>query len=110
MTHSGSHHHHDHEEHDHCCHDHHDCCEGHEHHHEHHDSFAEQLLELADEAWMEILKEKIKDQIKSTEGKNLDELAKIVSEANHKRWSSILSEQNTKHGLKEKLENFFKSE
>jgi hypothetical protein len=44
------------------------------------------LLELADEAWMELLKEKIKAHILKTDTK-LDELAKIVAEANHKRWS-----------------------
>ncbi len=44
------------------------------------------LLELADEAWMELLKEKIKEHILANDHK-LDELAKIVSEANHKRWN-----------------------
>jgi hypothetical protein len=104
---------HDHEEHDHCCHGHHhhhhhddECC--HEHHHDHeHGGFAEQLLELADEAWMEVLKEKIKKHIESGDGKNLDELAKLVSDANHQRWSSKLAENNTKHNFKDKLENFF---
>lgn len=80
---------HDHQ-HGHCDH-HHECCHhehchehGHEHHHDH--KYADQLLALADEAWMEVLKEKIKDQIRSTSSAHLDALAKLVSETNHNRW------------------------
>lgn len=47
--------------------------------------FSKKLLGLADEAWMEVLKEKIKDHIKKNDQK-LDEIARIVSEANHARW------------------------
>jgi len=46
---------------------------------------AESLLAIADCAWAEVLKEKIKDHIRSND-KKIDQLAKIVAEANHKRW------------------------
>lgn len=46
---------------------------------------SKKLLCLADEAWMEVLKEKIKDHIKKNDQK-IDEIARIVSEANHARW------------------------
>lgn len=50
------------------------------------------LLELADEAWMEVLKDKIKEHIRATDTK-LDELAKIVAEANHKRWKHKMKQE-----------------
>jgi len=83
---------HDHHHHGHCDHHHHDeCCHhghSHEHCHDHHHEkkYADELLALADEAWMEVLKEKIKDQIRSTSSGHLDALAKLVSESNHNRW------------------------
>lgn len=45
------------------------------------------LFEIADCAWAEVLKEKIKEHIRSTDNK-IDGLAKIVAEANHKRWKN----------------------
>lgn len=95
------HHHHHHGE---CCHGSHDtCC----HHHEHED-FAHELLDLADEAWMEVLKEKIKDQIRENNGKHLDALAKLVAESNNVRWKNKLSLQNTWGDFKAKVDAIFK--
>jgi hypothetical protein len=90
--------------HDKNCHEnhHHECC----HHHEHED-FAKQLLEMADEAWMEVLKEKIKEEIRSTSGSHLEGLAKIVSEANSLRWKNKLSSQKECSQFKEKIHEFF---
>lgn len=50
------------------------------------------LLELADEAWMEVLKEKIKERIRNQDTK-IDQLADIVAEANHTRWRNKISDQ-----------------
>jgi hypothetical protein len=103
-----SHHHH------HCC-----CCaescpcchEGdhhhHEHEHEHHEEFAPQLLELADQAWMDLLKEKIKAQIEAANGGQLDQLAKLIAESNNLRWKHKLAGQKVSNSYKEKLSNFF---
>jgi len=55
---------------------------------------SHRLLEIADLAWMEVLKEKIKEHIKATDPK-LDELAKIVSEANHKRWKQKMQKEKS---------------
>lgn len=85
----------------------HSCCGSHHHHHHHGDSCcshggcscpcheeecheeescsAEKLFEIADCAWVELLKEKIKEHILASDTK-INELAKIVAEANHKRW------------------------
>ncbi|MEI8366515.1 MAG: hypothetical protein WCF65_08895 [Parachlamydiaceae bacterium] len=103
-----SHCHHDHEaccheghhHEDHCheghCHDHseHSCC-SHEHGNEchHHERYADVLLDLADEAWMEVLKEKIKEEIRHASGDHLNELAKLVSSSNHARWKDKLQQK-----------------
>lgn len=82
------------------------CCSCHHHHHEH-NSFADDLLELADEAWMEVLKEKIKDHIRTKNGAHLDKLAKLVSEANNSRWSHRLSSQTEAGEFQDKIHDFF---
>ncbi len=58
------------------------------HHHGHEDKYSHQLLELADKAWMEILKEKIKAEILVQSGDRLTELAKLIAGTNHKRWAA----------------------
>ena len=81
----------------HDCHDHSDekeCC------------YSEAFLELADEAWMEVLKDKIKENILAND-KKINELAAIVAEANHARWKKKMDDQNCCDGYKEKLHNFF---
>jgi len=118
MTHDHSHHgghccSHD----SHCCshhgsmdHSHDDSCHAHHHHccseHEHDDFYA-QLIEMADEAWMEVLKCKIKEEIKNKTGTHLDELAKIVSDANHYRWKHKMEARKGGGDFKEKVRNFF---
>ncbi|MBS4168536.1 hypothetical protein [Parachlamydia sp. AcF125] len=113
-------HHHNHQ--DHCCgscgcgdnhhhhhhhpHGEHECCE-HHHHAVVEKDFAHQLLEMADEAWMEILKDKIKEQILSTDGSNLEELAKMVSQTNHDRWKHKIATNATVHEYREKFSSFF---
>jgi hypothetical protein len=50
----------------------------------------EKLLCLADEAWREVVKEKIKAEIEKTAGQKLDKVAKLVAEANHRRWAHLI--------------------
>lgn len=69
-------------------------------------NFAEKFLELADCAWMEVLKEKIKEQIR-THSKNLDELAAIIAEANHVRWHKKMEKKQCCKGFEEKVRGFF---
>ena len=52
------------------------------------EKFTTLLLELADEAWMEVLKDKIKEEIVRNNGEQLTALAKLVSTTNHKRWGA----------------------
>lgn len=108
--HLGGHHHHDeccHGEYDHsCCHE--DSCDAHHHHHHHHghEDFADQLIDLADEAWMEVLKDKIKENI-SASSEHLDQLAKMVTEVNKERWINKMSAKKQSDDFKEKLHSFF---
>lgn len=50
----------------------------------------EKLLCLADDAWTEVVKEKIKREIEKAAGPKLDSLAKLVAETNHRRWSHLI--------------------
>lgn len=96
-----------HHEHCSCCAHHHQhecscCC----HHHEHED-FAKELIEMADEAWMEVLKEKIIEEIMSSHSKHLEKLAKLVADANSERWKDKLALQKNSNEFKEKIAQFF---
>jgi hypothetical protein len=85
------------------------CCPCHAKHCEEdqHDAFASCLLEAADEAWMEVLKDKIKEHILSTQNDRMSELAKIVSEGNSQRWKNKMEKKAGCSDFKEKLCNFF---
>lgn len=65
------------------------------------------LLEIADEAWSEVLKEKIKEHIIATQNDRMTELAKIVSEGNHQRWKNKMETKQGCFDFKEKLSRFF---
>lgn len=80
-------------------------CSCHEHEHQH---FSDQLLEMADEAWMEVLKEKIKQKIEKETGQHLDQLASLVATANHNRWINKMGVINGKEDFKIKLDEYFK--
>jgi len=89
-----------------CSHDHH---HGHDHSHcndssccschhcdcgcHHEEKYSDTLLDLADEAWMEILKEKIKEEIRLMSGDNLTEMAKLVATSNHARWQDKMEQK-----------------
>lgn len=71
------------------------------------EDFAKKLIEMADCAWMEIVKEKIKAHILSSSGEHLDKLAEIVSEANKLRWQEKMAAKQGCNDFKEKLSEFF---
>lgn len=89
-----------------CCYCHDESCD-----HDHHEKgeFACELLELADQAWMELLKEKIKEQILASGGGHLDQLAKLVAESNRQRWQHKMASKTLCEEYKEKLCSLFKS-
>lgn len=109
--HCHTHHHHGssccHEGHHQSCCSHHDASCGDSHQHEERGSFAEELIEMADDAWMEVLHEKIKEQILTSSGKHLDELAQLVASANHERWKNKMSSHKGCSDFKDKIRDFF---
>lgn len=68
--------------------------------------YAAKFLELANQAWTEVLKEKIKEKIKA-DCKNMDELAAIIADANHERWKHKMESKQCCGGYEEKLKNYF---
>lgn len=95
-----------------CCHQGDKECSHHHHHgechHHHHGDFAHQLLEMADDAWMEVLRDKIKQEIIKSSGDHLDKLAKIVSDSNKERWKHKLADQKGCHDFEDKVAEFFR--
>ena len=89
-----------------CSHAHCSSC-GKEHGHEHHPDYARELLQMADDAWEELLMEKIKAHIEAATGKHLDKLAKLVAESNQERWKLKMGIQKTCDEYKDNLEDFF---
>jgi hypothetical protein len=72
-------------------------------------NMPEKLLCLADEAWKELLKEKIKAEIEKTSGQKLNNIAKLVSEANHRRWSHQIEGKQKCDEFKQQLKEAFLS-
>lgn len=69
---------------------------------------ASKFLDLADCAWKEVLKEKIKEHIKAN-ATHMDELARLIAEANHEIWQKKMEDKNKNccGSFEEKLEEFF---
>jgi len=67
------------------------------------EKYSDQLIELADEAWMEILKEKIKAEILKKSGDHLTQMAQLVNEANHRRWQDKIDERKNAENFEDKL-------
>jgi len=68
--------------------------------------YAGKFLELADQAWAELLKDKIKEHIQ-LHAKHLDELASLIAEANHERWKKKVESKQSCGNYEEKLRAFF---
>ncbi len=74
-------------------------------HHEH--NHAAMLLKLADEAWLEVVKEKIKEEIRKNSNDHTSQLAKVVAEANHKRWAEKMAAKKCEAEYEEQLKRIF---
>lgn len=83
------------------------------HHHTHDDEggchCAEKFLEIADEAWKEVLKEKIKTKIIAKKGEHIDKLAEMVATANGEKWKNMIAAKMKCNEFKENLKEFFTS-
>lgn len=65
------------------------------------------FLEIADEAWEEVLKDKIKDHILKTQNERMNKLAKIVAEGNNQRWKNKMEKRHGYMEFQEELCEFF---
>ncbi len=65
------------------------------------------FFEVADCAWREVLKEKIKEYILATQNTQMTELAKIVAEGNNQRWKIKMEKKQGCASFREKLCQFF---
>ncbi|MDR3543993.1 MAG: hypothetical protein P4L69_24020 [Desulfosporosinus sp.] len=63
----------------------------------------ERLLALADDAWMELLKEKMKTEIEKTNGPHMNNIAKLVVDANCAKWGSMIQVKVKCNEYKESL-------
>lgn len=88
------------------------CGCGDNYHHHHHDGescdCAEKFLHLADEAWVEVLKEKIKAKIISKKGEHLEKLADIIAKANCEKWKTKIASKHNCNEFKEDLKAYFR--
>jgi hypothetical protein len=75
--------------------------------HDKHTNFEEYFFEVADAAWEEVLKDKIKEYISSTQDDRMTELAKIVAEGNNQRWKSKMEKKRCCSDFRDKLHSFF---
>ncbi len=88
------------------------CCPCHARHeqcHEEEDNHdkGSYFYELADQAWEEVLLEKMKKHILDTQDKRMSELAKIVAEGNNQRWRNKMEKKRGCMEMQEQLMAFF---
>ena len=83
-------------------------CSCHEHKGHECEEMEMNFLELADKAWMELLKEKIKARITATSNDTLEQLASLISDANHNRWKEIFASKKCCSDYKSNLKDFFR--
>jgi len=67
----------------------------------------EKLLAMADEAWFELLKEKIKVEISKSCGNDMEKLAKLVAEANKEKWAHTVQGKIKCDEYKENIKAIF---
>jgi len=79
------------------------------HHHEDHCHCEEKFLKLADEAWKEVLKEKIKAEIEKKQGDSLEKLAEIIAKTNTEKWKHQITIKSKCEEYKNTLKEFFSS-
>lgn len=78
-------------------------------HHEEHCHCEEKFLKLADEAWMEVLKDKIKCQIEKNQCESMDKLAEIIATTNTDKWKHQIMIKSKCEEYKNTLKEFFSS-
>lgn len=70
---------------------------------------AEKFLMLADEAWKEVLKDKIKEKICAQKGEHIEKLAELIATTNGEKWKHKMSAMMKCDQYKDQLKEFFSS-
>lgn len=83
--------------------------DSHHHHSEGGCNCAEKFLEIADEAWKEVLKERIKAKILTHKGEHIEKLAEMVAKANGEKWKNKIAAKTNCNEFKENLKQYFTS-
>ncbi len=79
------------------------------HEHEHGCGCFDKFFAIADEAWKEVLKDKIKSKILEHKEKHMDELASLIAKANAAKWKNKISAKVKQNEFKDELKQFFSS-
>lgn len=70
---------------------------------------AEAFLHIADAAWKEVLKERIKDKIIAQKGEHIEKLAELIATANGEKWKYIMTAKAKCNKFKDNLKEFLSS-
>lgn len=70
-------------------------------------SFCKKLVCLADEAWLEVVKDKLKEEIKKADGAHIDKLVQLVSSFNRERWKAKMSEKAATEEFEDKMRDLW---
>ncbi|MFH2021643.1 MAG: hypothetical protein ABIJ34_09635 [archaeon] len=87
----------------------HGCCEDeHSHEHSHEMSMGIMMMQLADDAWSELMMEKMKAELEKTKGAKMNKVAKIAVEAASKNWEKKMMDKAGWMEFEEKLKEAMK--
>lgn len=70
---------------------------------------SDKFLKIADEAWMEVLKEKIKCKIIAHKDEHMEKLAELIAKANGEKWKNKIASKTKNNQFKDELKAFFSS-
>jgi hypothetical protein len=73
-------------------------------------NIQEKLLWLADEAWEELMREKIRDHIEASCGLLMDSLAELAAKTSAEKWQHKMAAKHLNHTFKHTLKDLLNKE
>jgi hypothetical protein len=70
---------------------------------EHREEVIEKLFSLSSSAWIELLSDKVKQEIERTQGEQLNKLAKVIAVSGTQRMTNVLDLLHKKEEFKEQV-------
>ncbi len=74
---------------------------------ENREEILEKLLTVSGTAWIDLLEEKVKQEIDKTHGDHMNKLAKLIVSSGVERWSDAISCLHKREEFREELFKFF---